>query len=383
MSMMEVENTSPRIRADIRRIRTSGNRNSMRMLKFMAPSGLLLLALSLPAQVTPYWLKAKPIKVEARFVKSAYADYLFYLLYRNTGTFPELATAVPLDDIPQLDALISLPEQAASAQVTSYTQIYELAAAYRDAKGRIKPERVKPPGKGWVTRYKILAYSNELPAYDSLMNILSRGEAHFAAFEQFWQQNIAPAEDKQIAAWQTQLASCQPFDKLQHILRIPFPFEKIDIAAIALHLSGSGNTNPPGIYTSLFDKPRLSWVVGHEATHLAIDENAGANWQANPLAPKAIELVKQRGGTPSDIEEALPLFMQVKLSQECGTTGPDYDFSAKLNSSPKRDIVLQMDRDWGHYRKDYEENIIQFWLASAIKALQGGLPPVEAKPATP
>jgi hypothetical protein len=355
----------------------------MRFWKLTIPAGFFVLALSLQAQVAPYWLKAKPIKVEVRFVKSAYADYLFYLLYRNTGKFPELATAVPLDDIPQLDALISLPEQAASAQVTAYQQVYELAAAYRDAKGRVKPERVKPPGKGWVTQYKILAYSNELPAYDALMNILSRGEAHFAAFEQFWQQNLAPAEDKQIAAWQQQLANCQPFDKLQHILRIPFPFDKIDIAAIALHLSGSGNTSPPGIYTSLFDKPKLGWVVGHEATHLAIDENAGANWQANPLAPKAIESMKQRGGTPSDIEEALPLFMQVKLSQECGTTGLDYNFSAKQDNSPKRDIVLQMDRDWGHYRKDYEENIIQFWLTSAIEALQAGSSPVEAKPVTP
>jgi hypothetical protein len=353
----------------------------MCFLKIVASLTLLLFAVSMQAQVEPWWLKAKPNPVEVRFVKSVYADYMFYLLYRNSGNFKDLEAAVPLGDIPQLDALISLPEQLASAQVASYGQVYELASEYRDLKSRVIAERIKPPGRGWETRYRILVYGNELPSYDALMNILARGEAHFQAFEKFWQAQIAPAEDRQIAGWQQQLADCRPFDQLQYLLRIPFPFDKIDVAAISLHLSGSGNTDPPGIYTSLFPKPKLGWVVGHEGTHLAIDENAGANWQANPMAPRAMELMKQLGGAATDIEEALPLLMQVKVSQSCGLTPPDYYISAHMENSPKKDIVVEMERDWWKYQKNYQVNAIQFLLTSAIKALQTATGTAGGKPA--
>ncbi|MGA3211570.1 MAG: hypothetical protein ABSD20_09695 [Terriglobales bacterium] len=358
----------------------------MRILKLVLPTTILWLLLtpSSQGQVEAWWLKAKPNPVEVRFIKSAYADYMFYLLYRNSGNFKDLESAVPLGDIPQLDSLISLPEQLASAQATSYGKVYELAAQYRELTGRVLTERVKPPDRGWETRYKILVYSDDLPHYDTLMNILARGEADFPAFEKFWQEKIAPAEDQQIAVWQQQLTDCRPFDQLQQLLRIPFPFDKIDIAAIALHLSGSGSTDPAGIYTSLFPKPKLGWVIGHEGTHLSIDENAGANWQANPLASKAIELMKQRGGTASDIEEALPLLLQVKLSQTCGTTDLDYSPTAHMESSPKKEIVQEMERGWVKYRKNnYEENAIQFLLTSAIKALQAASSGGGAKPATP
>jgi hypothetical protein len=59
-------------------------------------------------------------------------------------------------------------------------------------------------------------------------------------------------------------------NKLQELERLSFPFSNLDVGAMALHLSGSGNTYPAGVYTSLFKKPNLAWVLGHEATHLMV-----------------------------------------------------------------------------------------------------------------
>ena len=91
--------------------------------------------------------------VEVRFIKSPFGDYLFYLLYRHTGHFPDLERVVPLGDIPTLDELISLPEVAASADVRSYSELHSLALPYRDAK-----QRVVPIHDGGTVHYRILAY---------------------------------------------------------------------------------------------------------------------------------------------------------------------------------------------------------------------------------
>jgi hypothetical protein len=58
---------------------------------------LVFLSLFAPiCQGTRFSERVNPKKVEVRFVKSPFADYLFYLLYRQTGHFPELEQAVPL-----------------------------------------------------------------------------------------------------------------------------------------------------------------------------------------------------------------------------------------------------------------------------------------------
>src|ERR1700730_12568119 len=63
--------------------------------------------------------------VELRFIHSPYADYLFYLLYRDTSPAPALR-AVPIRSIPILDQLVALPEITASARVRSYGEILPL-----------------------------------------------------------------------------------------------------------------------------------------------------------------------------------------------------------------------------------------------------------------
>jgi hypothetical protein len=131
-----------------------------------------------------------------------------------------------------------------------------------------------------------------MPPYAKLEEIIHKGEPLYPKFLDFWKANISPLEQEQIATWQHQLGECDPLNKLQQVERLPFPFSQLDVAAIALHLSGSGNTFPVGIYTKLFKKPNLAWVVGHEATHLMVDQYAGHNWLGYPLANRAIEIVQ-------------------------------------------------------------------------------------------
>jgi hypothetical protein len=312
----------------------------------------------------------EPRKVEVRFVKSPIADYLFYLLYRSTGDFPKLKEAVVLDNIPKLDELISLPEIAASAQINSYGELQSLLLPYRDAHGRVAKMI-----EGGVVHYRILAYSNTLPSYERLSHILALGAADYPKFLAFWEREIAPEEDKQIAAWREQLAIDQPFEKLQLFARLRFPAKSVDIAAIALHVSGSANTYPEGIYSGLFPKPNLAWTVGHEGTHLLVDEHAGLNWLSYPQAREAMLLVKGRGGAQSDIEEALCLLMQVKVSQASGRIPADYRLSARFTEpAVKRDILVALEDGWQKYQESPSGNLIDFLLTQTVCALSR-LPP--------
>lgn len=211
--------------------------------------------------------------VEVRFLKSPMADYLVYLLYRSTGNavFKDVQAAVPLTDIPTLNELISLPGVAASRRVVAYSDLQPLLEPYRDARDRIIEVR-----DGQETRYSILGYSETMPRFEDLTQIIRRGESHYGRFKAFWEERIAPAEDQKIAEWREQLASAQPLDTLQRLSRLRYPFDAIDVVAIGMHGAGSANTHPPGIYTGLGVR-NIAWAIGHEGTHLLVDRYAGAN----------------------------------------------------------------------------------------------------------
>lgn len=326
------------------------------------PYMFLLFWLAAPVSPLAQAAKGEEHSVKVRFVQSAYADYLFYLLYRNTGQFPQLETVVPLGKIPSLDQLISLPEQAASAQMQSYSELYPLVEQYRDATSPILIM-----SEGGKRRFRKLGYSEDMPPYQQLKEIIHQGEPSYPKFLDFWKTNIAPVEQEQIATWKYQLDGCDPLHKLQEVERLAFPFSQLDVASIALHLSGSGNTFPVGIYTTLFKKPNLAWVVGHEATHLMVDHYAGHNWQAYPLASRAIEIVKSHGGTDADIEESLSLFMQVKLSQICGYTEASRHISGKFPAdSPKGAILRSLESGWDSYQTDSKQDIIDYLLGQTV-----------------
>jgi hypothetical protein len=319
--------------------------------------------------LVPFISRSEAVKeqkhaVEVRFIQSSYADYLFYLLYRSMGQFSQLETDVPMGKIPSLDQLISLPEQAASAQIRNYRQLYSMIHQHRGATKTIVP--VSETGR---THFRKLAYSDELPSYERLSDIVHQGEAVYPAFESFWEKNIAPAEKQQIDAWMQQLSECSPLDKLQDVERLSFPFPILDVGSIALHLSGSGNTYPPGVYTGLFKKPNLAWVIGHEATHLMVDQYAGHKWRSYSLAQQAIELVTEHGGHANDIEESLALFMQVKLSQICGYSESTRRMSDNFPANtPTGAILRSFETGWPEYQANSGQDIIEYMLKQTIAA---------------
>jgi hypothetical protein len=327
---------------------------------------LVFLSLFAPiCQGTRFSERVNPMKVEVRFVKSPFADYLFYLLYRQTGHFPELEQAVPLGDVPTLDELISLPEVAASTEIRSYSDLQSLVLPYRDAQDRVASIR-----GGAIVHYRILVYSDKLPSYEKLSRIVALGEAAYPRFAVFWETKIAPEEDKQIAVWREQLTKEQPFNQLQRLARLRFPSPTVDIAAIALHSSGSANTYPEGIYTGLFAKPNLAWTIGHEGTHLLVDKYGGLNWVSRHEASEAIKLVMAHGGDASDIEEALCLLMQVKVSQASGETSSEFRLSTKLKGpSVKRNILVALENGWQDYQSDSKQDLIDFALTQTIRAM--------------
>jgi hypothetical protein len=319
--------------------------------------------------------KFQVVPVQVHFIKSPYADYLFYLLYRSTGQFPELETTVPLGKIPTIDQLISLPEQAASSQAKSYRDLDPLLEQYQGA-----TKAIVDKSDAKTKRFRKLAYSDDLPPYQQLNEIVHQGEASYPAFQQFWGTKIAPVEQQQIDIWQHQLEECSPISKLQELERLSFPFATLDVASIALHLSGSGNTDPAGLYTGVFKKPNLAWVVGHEATHLMVDRYAGHQWTSYPRANEAIDLVKRHDGTANDIEESLSLFMQVTLSQSCGYTEASRRISDKFPATtPTGAILRSLESGWSKYQADRTQDIIDYLIEQTIDAFS----PAAPKPVSP
>lgn len=136
-----------------------------------------------------------------------------------------------------------------------------------------------------------------------------------------------------------------------------------------MHGAGSANTHPAAIYTGLGVR-NIAWAIGHEGTHLLVDRYAGANWFARPRAPEAIRLVTKAGGQQYDIEEALCLLMQVKLSEAGDLTTPGDRVSTRLaERSPKRDILVALEDGWDGYQHSTSGDLIDFMLDRAIHAL--------------
>jgi len=305
---------------------------------------------------------ATPRSVELHFVSSPYADYLFYLFYRDTALVPDMKS-VPLDSIPQLEQLISLPEMVVSSDVRKYQDIFPLMELYRTATGRVT---TSPP-------LRILFHGASLPKYEELRSIVVRGEDAFPVFLKVWDESVRPEEERNIQAWREQAARCDPMARLQALTRLRFPGTSLDVASIMFHPAGSANYTPLSIYSTTFEHPNLPWTLGHEATHLLVDAHVGANWRQYPAAAKVIARARAAGLDADDIEESLSLLMQVKLSQACGTKPQDYRLSDKFDSKdPKRALVASLEDGWDAYQIDPLRwpNVIDYLLDRTLVALK-------------
>jgi hypothetical protein len=302
--------------------------------------------------------------VELRFVYSPYADYLFYLLYRDTARAPGLE-AVPLDSVPTLNTLVALPEIVASQRVTSYDQILPLAELFRGVRTRI----VGAPAP------RILTYGLEPANYDSLRAIVAAGKAAYPTFAGIWRSQMEPAELRNIAVWQTQGAACHPMDSLQVLTRLVFPSPTIDVGAVYMHFSGSGNYTPMGVYSRTFDKPNLAFTLGHEAMHLLVNPMTGHDWRKYSAAARTLRLARAVGLKTDDLDELLALFMQVKLPQACGTTSASRRISDAFRSDSVRyKVLVSLEDGWSEYRANPSRwpTIIDYFLDRSTAALSSG-----------
>ena len=113
----------------------------------------------------------------------------------------------------------------------------------------------------------------------------------------------------------------------------------------------------------------MGLLIGHEGTHLLINEYVGKNWKKHPLAEKAISLVIKNGGKEYYIEEALCLFMQVKLSQECNFMRQNIKMSDYLKDPILKKLCKGFEKNWENYKKypDKYPTIIDFMLKTAIQ----------------
>ena len=303
--------------------------------------------------------KLSPRKVQIRFMHSPYSDYLYYLFYRKDRGF-NFDKVINLDCIPTINYLIVLPEDVASLEIKKYDEIYPLLEEYRNPSSFIFPEP------------RILCHSISLPPYDLLLSIIKEGEKHFPKFYKFWKEKIESPEKKLIGIWKKQLLESSPLQKLQNITRLQFPSTSLDVGCIYLHLAGSANYNPTAVYTMIFNqeatRPSLSWVLGHEATHLMISEEIGVDWTKHDLAPRAIKMVEKLRGKGHDIEEMLCMFMQYKLSQECGYYDKDRRPSIRYPVVLGEKILESMVNEWKNYINNLEKfpTINDFMLLCVI-----------------
>ena len=310
----------------------------------------------------PAWDTTASRHVHLRFIHSPYADYLFYLLYRDTTRLPQWRDVALDPDLPTLTSLIALPELTASTRIRSYQEILPLVELYHHATARV----VSRPAP------RILVYGRQMPSYDILRLIVGRGASAFPRFLEVWKRTIEPKEVANIAVWQAQDAACHPMDSLQALARLPFPSGSLDVGAIDLHFSGSGNYTPMGVYTRTFDHPSLAFTLGHEATHLLVNPLTGHDWRRAPSAADLTAAAAARGLTVDDLDELLALFMQVALPQACGVVPSTRRISDAFAADTVRHaVLLSPEDDWQQYQGDPRRwpTLIEYFIDRSLAAL--------------
>jgi len=300
-------------------------------LRIAAMAVLLLAGTSLHAAPPEH---AQPAGARLDFVASPYADFLSYLLHRDSPDFPDLRASVPLDNVKELNTGSFLPAYAMASDVRNYADLYKLAYTYDES--------------------------------DVLITTLKQGEPQFQRFMTYWQQHIEPTEQSTIQAWKTEEVKGHHVERLEELTRMRLPYASVMVAVIALGPPDRSIENPPIMFASMKDAS-LPAVVGYEGTHMLMSGRAG-DWKKRQNATKAIELISAHGGTSYDIEEALCLLMQSKLPEAYGAKVTARD----TGDTPRRVLLRAMERDWGRYRADTAMNAADFAIDETIRTFGAG-----------
>ncbi len=295
-----------------------------------------------------------------KFIHSSLGDFLYFLFNRKEyKAIPKLDSLLHITDVPELDAIIALPEIITSAQISKYIDIYPLLERYYKGQSATIINSPHP---------KRISFSDTFPVYDSINLLVKRGELYYPAFDSLWKIHVAPLEIRQIENWQIQLKESSVLENFYRITKLQLKTDELEIAAMAYHLAGSANYSPAGIYTSLFKTPNLPWVIGHEGTHLLLTVPVGADWMKSSKVKKLQKLADQKGITLYEIEENTCHFMQAMLSKICGTEKSDYSIHQPYPKGFQRDLIAAMEKDWDRYLLS-KENIVDYMIQKSTQIL--------------
>ncbi|MCB0279344.1 MAG: hypothetical protein KDD94_07570, partial [Calditrichaeota bacterium] len=237
-------------------------------------------------------------------------------------------------------SILTLQEKANALQLKHYSDLFPLLEPYKTA----------TTGVIITPKLDHLTYGRHIPNYDTLKTIIKLGEAHLPAFEQFWKDSIQADEIRMIDVWKQQNQQFNIPDMLFKLARINARFDTLFVGAISLHLSGSGLVTPISVHSGYQRKPNLAWFLGHELTHMIVGDFSGVDWRQEKRFAKIVDYLNKHNINHYEVEEALCLHNQIKLSQLCGLTKSDYRISVDMSDDLlRKKILVQLEDNWDDY----------------------------------
>ena len=138
-------------------------------------------------------------------------------------------------------------------------------------------------------------------------------------------------------------------------------------AACYYHPSRSALTPYPYLFTAPFNRfglePTVAWFVGHEATHLLLDQSC---WWETPAGQRGLE----RYGSRHMAEEPLCFLLQNRLSSTCGLLPEEEMQRIDAAAAPNIPLYLWLQERWDEYQESPERypTLIEFFLDGLDRA---------------
>jgi hypothetical protein len=189
----------------------------------------------------------------------------------------------------------------------------------------------------------------------------------YDAFLDHWQAYVKPLEEDLLDSWRDQLETGEPLALFQRLARRALPHARLHLFACYYHPSGSALTPHPYLFTAPFNRfalePSVAWFVGHEATHLILDE---ARWWETPAGRRGLE----RYGSRHMAEEPLCLLMQNRLASTCGLLPEEEMQRIDATAAPNIPLYLWLQAHWDVYQESPERypTLIEYFLAGLDQA---------------
>jgi hypothetical protein len=267
-------------------------------------------------------------------------DYLLWVLYQQDrfGRCPPLPSTEP---------------------VTEYYGHFPQFAAARGAQEPAEALSLLPE----YAREELACY--DLPIAE-LRARLEPALARYGAFLDHWHRRVKPLEEGLLDSWHDQLRDCELLALFQRLTRCVFAHDQLHLFACYYHPSGSALTPYPYLFTTLFNRfavePSVAWFVGHEATHLLLDE---ARWWDAPEGGVGLA----RYGSRHAAEEPLCFLLQNRLASICGLLPEGEMQRIDPGAAPNIPLFLWLQERWDEYQESPERypTIIEFYLEGLVR----------------